>query len=43
MHLPDVTTDRLELSRWNPLRHGPGVVARNARPDAVRYLNDGMP
>jgi len=43
MQLADITTDRLELSRWDPLRHGPGLTALNARPDAVRYLNDGIP
>ena len=43
MRLPDVTTDRLDLSRWDPLRHGPGLIALNARPEAVRYLNDGIP
>jgi RimJ/RimL family protein N-acetyltransferase len=42
-HLPDVTTDRLELSRWDPVVHTPALEALNARPEAVRYLNDGVP
>jgi RimJ/RimL family protein N-acetyltransferase len=43
MDLPDVTTDRLQLQRWSPERHGEALEALNAQPDAVRYLNDGVP
>jgi RimJ/RimL family protein N-acetyltransferase len=43
MHLPDVTTDRLQLERWSPERHGRALEALNALPDAVRHLNDGVP
>jgi RimJ/RimL family protein N-acetyltransferase len=43
MRLPDVTTERLQLSRWDARVHGAGLEALNARPDAVRYLNDGVP
>ena len=34
---------RCELSRWDPVRTRPALAALNARPDAVRYLNDGIP
>ena len=43
MALPDVTTARLALSRWDEVRHTPALVALNARPEAVRYLNAGVP
>ena len=43
MTLSDVTTARLRLSRWDPARHTPALEAINARPEAVRYLNDGVP
>ena len=41
--MSDVTTARLRLSRWDPARHTPALEAINASPDAVRYLNDGVP
>jgi RimJ/RimL family protein N-acetyltransferase len=43
MPLPDVTTARLRLSRWEPEVHTPALEAINASPEAVRYLNDGVP
>jgi RimJ/RimL family protein N-acetyltransferase len=43
MTLPDVTTERLRLSRWDPALHTPALEAINARPEAVTYLNDGTP
>jgi RimJ/RimL family protein N-acetyltransferase len=43
MALPDVTTDRLRLERWDATLHTPALEAINALPDAVRYLNDGVP
>jgi RimJ/RimL family protein N-acetyltransferase len=43
MALPDVTTERLRLSRWDPALHTPALEAINARPEAVTYLNDGVP
>jgi RimJ/RimL family protein N-acetyltransferase len=43
MALSDVTTARLELSRWDEERHTPALVALNARAEAVRYLNAGVP
>jgi RimJ/RimL family protein N-acetyltransferase len=43
MHLPDGTTTRLTLSRWQPALHTPALVAINASPDAVRFLNDSVP
>ena len=43
MPLRDVTTERLRLERWDPARDTPALVAINALPDAVRYLNDGVP
>jgi RimJ/RimL family protein N-acetyltransferase len=39
----DVTTARLELSRWDPGLHTPALEAINALPEAVRYLNAGVP
>ena len=35
MALPDVTTERLRLSRWDPALHTPALEAINARPEAV--------
>jgi RimJ/RimL family protein N-acetyltransferase len=43
MPLSDVTTPRLRLSRWEPALHTPALEALNAFPEAVRYLNDGVP
>jgi len=43
MAYPDVTTARLELSRWDEHRHTPALTALNARPEAVWYLNAGIP
>jgi RimJ/RimL family protein N-acetyltransferase len=43
MAFPDVTTARLRLSRWDPALHTPALEALNARPEAVEYLNDGVP
>jgi RimJ/RimL family protein N-acetyltransferase len=43
MPLSDVTTPRLRLSRWEPALHTPALEAINAFPEAVRYLNDGVP
>ena len=43
MALRDVRTDRLRLERWDPARHTPALAAINALPEAVRYLNDGVP
>jgi RimJ/RimL family protein N-acetyltransferase len=43
MALRDVTTDRLRLERWDAAVHTPALEAINALPDAVRYLNDGVP
>jgi RimJ/RimL family protein N-acetyltransferase len=43
MALSDVTTERLQLSRWDPALHTPALEAINALPDAVRYLNAGVP
>jgi RimJ/RimL family protein N-acetyltransferase len=39
----DVTTARLTLSRWDTARDTQALEAINAVPDAVRYLNDGVP
>jgi RimJ/RimL family protein N-acetyltransferase len=39
----DVVTARLRLSRWDPALHTPALEAINASPEAVRYLNDGVP
>jgi RimJ/RimL family protein N-acetyltransferase len=43
MPLSDATTARLRLSRWEVASHTPALEAVNARPEAVRYLNDGRP
>ena len=43
MAFPDVTTERLQLSRWDPRLHTPALEAINALPEAVRYLNAGVP
>jgi RimJ/RimL family protein N-acetyltransferase len=43
MAFPDVTTERLQLSRWDVGRHTPALVALNALPETVRYLNEGVP
>src|SRR4051794_1299210 len=43
MAFPDVTTDRLQLSRWDADAHGPALAALNALPDTVRFLNEGVP
>jgi len=43
MALSDVTTERLQLSRWDPGLHTPALEAINAVPEAVRYLNAGVP
>jgi RimJ/RimL family protein N-acetyltransferase len=43
MPLPDVTTSRLRLTRWDPALHTPALEALNAFPEAVTYLNDGVP
>jgi RimJ/RimL family protein N-acetyltransferase len=43
MLLSDVTTPRLRLSRWDPAHHTPALEALNAIPEAVTYLNDGVP
>ena len=43
MALRDVTTERLLLARWDARVHTPALEAINARPEAVRYLNDGVP
>lgn len=43
MALPDATTERLVLSRWDTARHTPALEAINALPEAVRYLNAGVP
>jgi RimJ/RimL family protein N-acetyltransferase len=39
----DITTPRLRLARWDPRLHTPGLESINASPEAVRYLNDGVP
>ena len=41
--MSDITTARLRLSRWDPVRHTPALEAINASPEAVRYLNSGVP
>jgi RimJ/RimL family protein N-acetyltransferase len=41
--VPDVTTARLHLSRWDSRLHTPALEAVNAIPEVVRYLNDGVP
>ena len=43
MPLPDATTPRLRLSRWDPALHTPALAAINAFPEALTYLNDGVP
>jgi RimJ/RimL family protein N-acetyltransferase len=43
MALSGVTTERLQLSRWEPALHTPALEAINALPEAVRYLNAGVP
>jgi ribosomal-protein-alanine N-acetyltransferase len=43
MTVPDVITERLRLSRWAAGSHTPALTALNARPEAVAYLNDGVP
>ncbi|MDA0163710.1 GNAT family N-acetyltransferase [Solirubrobacter ginsenosidimutans] len=43
MALSDVTTERLQLSRWDVALHTPALTRLNACPVAVRYLNDGVP
>jgi ribosomal-protein-alanine N-acetyltransferase len=43
MALPDVTTERLRLSHWDPALHTSALEALNARSEAVEYLNDGVP
>jgi RimJ/RimL family protein N-acetyltransferase len=43
MPYPELTTARLELSRWDEQRHTPALVALNARPEVVVYLNAGVP
>jgi RimJ/RimL family protein N-acetyltransferase len=43
MALSDVTTGRLRLQRWDAAVHTPALEAINALPDALRYLNDGVP
>jgi RimJ/RimL family protein N-acetyltransferase len=43
MAFPDVTTARLQLSRWDADAHGPALAALNALPDTVRFLNEGVP
>jgi RimJ/RimL family protein N-acetyltransferase len=43
MPLHDVTTERLQLARWDASRHTSALEAINARAEAVRYLNAGVP
>src|SRR3954451_24153135 len=43
MGLSNVTTPRLRLSRWEPALHTTALEAINASPEAVTYLNDGVP
>jgi RimJ/RimL family protein N-acetyltransferase len=43
MALSDVITSRLRLSRWDPALHTAALEAVNALPEAVTYLNDGVP
>ncbi len=43
MTLPDITTERLRLVRWDPDAHTPALAAINAEPAAVEYLNAGVP
>jgi RimJ/RimL family protein N-acetyltransferase len=43
MAFPDVTTERLQLSRWDPRRHTAALEAINARSEAVLFLNGGIP
>jgi RimJ/RimL family protein N-acetyltransferase len=38
-----VTTPRLRLTRWDADRHTSALVAINAEPAAVEFLNDGIP
>src|SRR3954447_24099973 len=38
-----VTTARLRLARWDADRHIPALVATNAEPAAVEFLNEGVP
>jgi RimJ/RimL family protein N-acetyltransferase len=43
MTFPDVTTERLRLSRWDPRYHTAALEAINARSEAVLFLNAGVP
>jgi RimJ/RimL family protein N-acetyltransferase len=43
MTLPDITTERLRLARWDPDAHTPALAAINAEPAAVEYVNAGVP
>jgi len=44
MAFPDVTTtERLRLSRWEPELHTAALEGINAQPDAVLFLNAGVP
>src|SRR5689334_2781334 len=38
-----VTTARLRLTRWDVEAHTPALVQVNALPQAVEFLNDGVP
>ena len=43
MEFPDTITERLRLERWDAAVHTAALEAINALPEAVRYLNDGVP
>ncbi len=38
-----LTIERLSLHRWDTKRHTSALAAINAQPQAVTYLNDGVP
>ncbi|RKQ87687.1 RimJ/RimL family protein N-acetyltransferase [Solirubrobacter pauli] len=38
-----ITTERLVLRRWHAPTHTPALAALNALPEAVRFLNAGVP
>jgi len=38
-----ITTERLVLRRWRAPEHTPALAAVNAEPEAMRFLNGGVP
>ena len=38
-----VTTARLLLQRWEPVRDDAAFAEFNAQPEVMRFLNDGVP